>query len=148
MKNNKSLIAVLAVIAAVVIGGSFLMFSGSDKGREAVTGYGTSKKETKMPEKSTPAASTANAVEADAVKIADYKFGPDTIKVKVGTKVTWTNTDAVKHNISPDSPTGDFKAGDLFGKDASYSFTFSKAGTFKYHCDPHPYMHGTVVVTE
>lgn len=28
----------------------------------------------------------------------------------------------------------------------SFSYTFSKAGTFTYHCDIHSYMTGTVTV--
>jgi plastocyanin len=29
----------------------------------------------------------------------------------------------------------------------TFSFTFTKAGTFTYHCNFHPSMHGTIVVT-
>ncbi|MGH2504148.1 MAG: cupredoxin domain-containing protein [Ktedonobacterales bacterium] len=29
----------------------------------------------------------------------------------------------------------------------TFSFTFSKAGTYTYHCSFHPFMHGTIVVT-
>jgi plastocyanin len=31
---------------------------------------------------------------------------------------------------------------------AIFSLTFTKAGTFTYHYNVHPNMHGTVVVTE
>jgi plastocyanin len=32
--------------------------------------------------------------------------------------------------------------------EGSYSYTFEEAGTFDYHCTPHPMMLGTVVVEE
>jgi plastocyanin len=31
--------------------------------------------------------------------------------------------------------------------DATFSFTFPKAGTFAYHCTIHPFMKGTIVVS-
>ncbi|MDL2341567.1 MAG: plastocyanin/azurin family copper-binding protein [Patescibacteria group bacterium] len=93
---------------------------------------------------SSTSASTSNAVAADKVTIANYMFGPADIKVKVGTTVTWTNTDSVKHNIvSDDNMMPD---GKLIGKGEAYTYTFTKSGTYKYHCSPHPYMHGSVVV--
>ena len=89
-----------------------------------------------------PTASTA--VAADKVDINNYMFGPGDIKIKVGTIVTWTNHDSVRHNIvSDDNMMPD---GKLIAKDETYTYTFTKAGTYKYHCAPHQYMHGSVVV--
>jgi plastocyanin len=33
------------------------------------------------------------------------------------------------------------------GSNATYSYTFTTAGSFGYICSIHPFMHGTVVVT-
>lgn len=145
MKNNTGLYAGIAAVAVVVIGGIIIMSSGGDKKTDTAMSSGDSMSKTDTTASSS---STANAVEGDAVTISNYMFGPQAIKVKAGTKVTWMNSDSVKHNIAPDKPSTDFKAGELFGKGESYSVTFAKAGTYAYHCDPHPYMHGTVVVTE
>jgi amicyanin len=90
---------------------------------------------------------TSNAESTDQVKIANFAFTPASIKIKVGTKVTWTNTDSVKHNIAMDNGT-DGPSSPMLGKGDTYSYTFTKAGTFSYHCTPHPYMKGTVVVSE
>jgi len=87
-----------------------------------------------------------NTTEANAVTIKDYAFSPAEIKVKVGTKVTWTNQDSVRHTVTADESEG--PKSELFGKGETYSFTFTKAGTFAYHCEAHPQMHGTVTVTE
>ena len=42
----------------------------------------------------------------------------------------------------------DVFAGPLLAKGERYSFTFTKVGSYPYHCAPHPYMQGAVVVTE
>lgn len=82
------------------------------------------------------------------VFIKDFAFAPGERTVKKGTKVTWTNKDSARHDISPTSGGSDFKASELLAKGESYSFTFNTAGTYTYKCSPHPYMKGTVVVTE
>jgi amicyanin len=78
------------------------------------------------------------------VKIANFKFGPRALTVKVGTKVTWTNNDAIAHSVN-------FAAGNInskaLGQGATFSHTFIAAGTYPYICDIHPFMHGTIVVT-
>lgn len=94
------------------------------------------------------AAPAASPQDANSVMIANYKFAPTPIKVKQGTTVTWTNSDTARHNIVADDgqPAGG-PSGPLFGKGETYKFTFNTVGTFKYHCEPHPYMHGSVEVT-
>jgi amicyanin len=92
--------------------------------------------------------SKAQAVTATAVDIKEYAFTPETIKVKVGETVTWTNQDSVQHNVAADTPSADAPDGPLIGKGETYKFTFNKAGTYTYHCTPHPSMKGTVIVSE
>jgi LPXTG-motif cell wall-anchored protein len=72
-----------------------------------------------------------------------YAFTPKTTTIAVGDKVTWVNDSDAKHTVDADD--GSFDHG-AFAKGASVSQTFTTAGTFAYHCDIHPYMHGTVVV--
>jgi plastocyanin len=83
------------------------------------------------------------------VVIQNYAFSPSVLTVKKDTTVTWTNTDVAKHSVVAEEgqPAGG-PSSPLFGKDGTYQFTFTTAGTYKYICGPHPYMHGTVVVTE
>ena len=90
---------------------------------------------------------TSAAVATNAVTIKGYMFSPAAIKVKVGTTVTWTNQDAVNHTITADNSSSDAPSSMDIAQGKSYSFTFNKAGTYTYHCFPHPYMHGTVEVT-
>jgi amicyanin len=145
MKDNKGLLAGLAAVAVIIIGGVIVMAGGNKDSSTSMNDGMTSQSTTKD---STTDSSASDAVASNTVTIENYSFMAPTIKVKVGDTVTWTNKDGVKHNISPDSPSADFSKGELFGHDETYSFTFKKAGTYKYHCDPHPYMKGTVVVTE
>lgn len=86
--------------------------------------------------------------ETPQVEMKDLSFSPTTIKIKAGTKVTWTNQDSVKHDVAPDKASEDFKGSELLAKGESYSFTFKKIGTYTYHCTPHPFMKGTIEVTE
>lgn len=77
------------------------------------------------------------------VTIQNYAFSPATISVPVGATVTWVNNDPVAHTASSD--TGAWDSG-VIGPGASYSHTFTQAGTFTYHCHIHPFMMGVVMV--
>ncbi len=78
-----------------------------------------------------------------AVKIDNFTFEPQTITVHVGTTVTWTNRDDIPHTVA--SVDGVFRS-KVRDTDETFSYTFSKAGTYPYYCSIHPKMMGTVVV--
>jgi LPXTG-motif cell wall-anchored protein len=88
-----------------------------------------------------PSPPVAVAAGPGSVSIVDYSFGPASISVNVGDTVTWTNTGKQGH-----SATGSGFDTGILSKGQSGSHTFSSAGTFSYHCTPHPFMKGTVVV--
>lgn len=73
-----------------------------------------------------------------AVTIKGFAFNPKDLKIKVGSKVTWTNEDTASHTATSDDD-GVFDTKTL-KKGASGSHTFDKAGTFSYHCNIHPTM--------
>ena len=88
---------------------------------------------------STPSAPTLT----NAVGVGDDVFSPASIQVSPGTTVTWKWTStAAQHNVS----FGDGVASATLGANASYSRTFSTAGTFSYVCTLHPGMTGSVLV--
>src|SRR6266481_3500615 len=87
----------------------------------------------------TPTAATSSG---NSVSIMNFSFTPNSLTVKVGTKVTWTNHDSVTHTVTANQ--GAFNSPVLPG--SSFSFTFTKAGTYAYHCMIHPYMMATIVV--
>jgi plastocyanin len=106
--------------------------------------------DTGTPTASTPAAGNAsgnasgNAAAAGAsVQIMNFAFNPASVTVKVGDTVTWTNGDSIAHTVTADD--GSFDSGNIDpGK--SFTFTFTKAGTFSYHCNIHPNMTAQVTV--
>lgn len=77
-------------------------------------------------------------------------FEPIVLNVPLGTIVTWKNLDSTLHTVTSGiAETGN--SGTIF--DSSYmaagktfQYTFSKAGTFDYYCELHPFMKGQVVV--
>jgi plastocyanin len=94
---------------------------------------------------------TQTPSQGNAVSIQNFAFVPPTLQVAAGTTVTWTNLDAVDHQIINDA-TAQAAQGALFMSNplpqgATYSFTFTTAGTYPYHCNIHPSMKGTITVT-
>jgi len=90
--------------------------------------------------------STASPAATDKVSIADFAYTPASITVKKGTSVTWTNEDTSQHTVTIDDGTGPHSQ--PLNKGDTYTYTFSDAGTYKYHCTFHSNMTGTVIVTE
>ena len=77
-------------------------------------------------------------------------FTPDNITVVVGVNstVTWTNKDASIHTVTSTTvPPGatPFDSGYL-NTGNSFTYTFTIAGVYVYHCQLHPWMTGTVTV--
>lgn len=119
----------------------------------ATTGATTGGTSSAAPTATTaPAATATTAVNATSVKIIGasgaYSFSPASVTIKVGDTVTWTNNSNVPHTTTSDSNSAvawDSSAIDTGG--GTFSFVFTKAGTYTYHCSFHPFMHGTIVVT-
>ncbi len=91
------------------------------------------------------ASAQPTAVATSAVSIESFEFKPAVITVPVGTTVTWTNKDVEQHTVTARDKT--FNS-DAIAGDKTFTFTFSKAGSFDYFCLIHPHMTGTVVVTD
>ena len=81
---------------------------------------------------------------AAAVAIDNFTFNPQTLTVKAGTTVTWTNKDDIPHGIAVTNNA--FKRSQALDTDDSFSFTFTTPGTYQYFCYIHPHMTGTIVV--
>ena len=84
------------------------------------------------------------SVPPNSVVIQNFAFSPNSLTVKVGTTVTWINQDSTTHTITSDN--GAFQSSGDINSGSNYTFTFSKAGTYPYHCSIHPNMKGTIVV--
>jgi plastocyanin len=127
--------------------GLFAMLALAGCGGAAATG-GPSVVASAAPAASS-AAGAACAASTDtgtvAVSIVDFSFAPAAISAKVGDIITFTNDGTKSHSATLDQ--GDCGTGILAGG-ASGGLTFSKAGTYAFHCAVHSSMTGTIAITE
>lgn len=85
----------------------------------------------------------------NSVSIAGMAFTPSSLTVAAGTTVTWTNSDAVAHTVTSDTAlfdSGAISASGGYGGGGTYSYTFTTAGTYNYHCSIHPMMTAKIIV--
>ena len=76
-----------------------------------------------------------------SVTIENFAFSPETITIKPGTTITWTNQDVAAHTVK----FADEQSGSL-GQGSTFSKTFTAPGTYPYVCGIHSSMRGNVVV--
>lgn len=101
-----------------------------------------------LPTTSSSSASSATSTSMASqvsVNIQNFAFSPNTLTVKAGTTVTWTNMDSVSHTVTSDSGS-ELNSGNI-PTGSSYSHTFNTPGTYNYHCSIHTGMVATIVVT-
>lgn len=98
-----------------------------------------------------------------SIKIVDTNTNPDgswydhpSIKIKVGTTVTWVNLSSALHTVTsgaPGAPDGRFDSGmgnplqpGNKGPSSMFRFTFQTPDSYPYYCTLHPAMIGLVEV--
>lgn len=82
-----------------------------------------------------------------AITIKNFLYSPDPSTVKVGQKVSVTNDDAAPHTLTEKSGSPTFDSGTILHGHTK-TITFTKPGTYKYYCQFHATMSGTVTVTQ
>jgi len=92
---------------------------------------------------SSTAGAAKGAKTPNSITIASFQYSPQPLIVTAGTEVKVTNDDGTVHTVTAND--GSFDTGDLDGG-ANATITLAKAGTFKYFCDIHNYMTGTIEV--
>jgi plastocyanin len=133
-RSNAAFILLVAAALALVL---MLLIAACGSGSTGST-------DTTLPVGETTTVTTVgSATGGTQVIMTNRSYNPATVTIKVGDKVTWVNQDAPQHDVVADN--GEFNS-QLFDKGQSFSFTFTKAGTYPYHCSIHPGMTGTVVV--
>jgi plastocyanin len=98
------------------------------------------------PKYASPSASAP--VQSGVVQIAyrNIAIDPDTVKVKVGTTLKWTNFDSVEHNVTSEGGPQKFASKD-FGENGTFEVKALKPGVIHYQCTIHPAsMNGTIEV--
>ena len=71
-------------------------------------------------------------------------FNPSTRTVTVNTTVTWTNKDGTNHTVT--SNNGLFTSSGTIAGGGAFSYKFTAAGTYDYHCAFHSGMNGKITV--
>jgi plastocyanin len=100
------------------------------------------------PKYAAPAASAP--VQSGTVQIAYHEIAiaPDTVKVKVGSTIKWTNQDAVEHNVTSEGGPQKFASKD-FSENGTFELKVTKPGVIHYECTIHPAsMNGTIEVVQ
>jgi plastocyanin len=94
--------------------------------------------------------SSSEPAQSGVVQIAyrNIAIDPDTVKVKVGTTIRWTNYDPVEHNVTSESGPISFASKD-FSEGHTIEFKMTKPGVIHYECTIHPAtMNGTIEVVK
>ena len=71
---------------------------------------------------------------------------PDTVKVKVGSSITWTNYDSIEHNVTSEGGPRRFASHNISEGD-HFAIKATTPGVIHYECTIHPTsMNGTIEV--
>lgn len=138
----------IIVVVAVLGAGAYYFLMGGEKGGgvNVKTPEAGSQSQTGAPAESTVSSgagsSAANPGTASVI-VSNFSFGPNIVKIRAGGAVTWTHDDLAGHTVTGDDGSWGSK---VLSKGKSFTQTFEKAGTYSYHCEPHPSMKGTVIV--
>ena len=136
-KTNTTLIIgiIAAVVVLAIIAGYVLMKSSSET--------------VPSTQSNTQSAASANTLAREGLieaKIENSAFVPSEIRIKAGSKITWTNNDNSMHTITSESGEKAELNSKILSKGEAYGHVFSTPGVFNYHCTIHSNMKGKVVV--
>jgi plastocyanin len=85
----------------------------------------------------------AEAEPAVVVPIREYRYAPGRIEIDAGSAVRWVNYDEAIHTATADD--GSWNSGAI-EQGGFWTAVFDQPGIYTYHCGPHPFMRGVVVV--
>jgi plastocyanin len=163
--NTKPIVIVLAVVVLLIIG--YLVFGGSPASAPSETATTTVTGAEVVDVSGAPIVTTTTTTTETAVTITygPNGFSPANVTVAPGTTVTWVNSGSGRMWVASDvhpshtefdgtslsqhcangAPTSK-AVFDACGPVSSFSFTFTKAGTWEYHNHAQASDHGTITV--
>jgi plastocyanin len=77
------------------------------------------------------------------VRMHNLRYAADTLVIAPGTVVEWRNDDPLPHTATADA--GGWDSGEI-APGGAWRRRFDEPGRFPYHCTPHPFMRGVIVV--
>jgi len=135
--NNKFLLIIVVIV--VLLGGFFLLVN-------KIKNNQVNQNQTTQKQNPTP----AKTVEGKEVTVTNIGFEPQTINIKAGQRIVWTNKSGGDVTVNSDShPTHllwPFLNLGQFADGSSVSEVFEKAGKYTYHNHLNPSQTGTVIV--
>jgi plastocyanin len=143
-----SVIACSALLFAAGCGSSSSSTSSSTAASTSTSTSSGGLKANTTPKYAAPAASSP--VQSGTVQIAyrNIAIDPDTVKVKVGSTLKWTDYDDVTHNVTSESGPSKFASANL-KEGSTFSYKVTKPGVIHYECTYHPAsMNGTIEVVK
>ncbi|MFG3037183.1 cupredoxin domain-containing protein [Streptomyces sp. NPDC048330] len=97
------------------------------------------------PASPSPSTPSATSVSEERIDIKDFRFAPADLVVAPGARVFVVNEDSAPHTVTAEDAnafgTGTFEG----GQTAAFTAPLT-AGTYRYVCDIHPSMTGTLTV--
>jgi plastocyanin len=94
--------------------------------------------------------SSSSPIQSGVAQVAyrNIAIDPDTLRVKVGSTIKWTNYDSVEHNVTSEGGTTKF-ASKNFGEGGAFEVKVTRPGIIHYRCTIHPTsMNGTIEVVK
>jgi plastocyanin len=105
-----------------------------------------------------PEPAKVSILEGSAQPSQQKNFEPKEVRGTLGisNKIIWTNTDTTAHTVTSDGqyndqingPFNSLESTGLILPQKTFEFTFTKDGEFPYHCEPHPWMTGKVIIVK
>ena len=147
---KSGVVAIAVVLAVVLVVGGYFLFSGN---------YGqTNTQSNNLGVSDNTPATGGNSQDTETtnlqggsqspqtydIEISGFSFQPQELRIKQNDVVVWTNQDSAMHTVTSDL--GNELNSNSLSTGQSYSHTFNEKGKFDYHCTPHPYMKGKIVV--
>lgn len=77
------------------------------------------------------------------IVISDYRFNPQITTVHEGDRVTWRNLDSDAHSLMYDGVESD-----PLSRGETFSITAQSPGRYTYNSGNHPFIEGTLIVSE
>lgn len=137
--NGMTIGIIAAVVIAAFIIGYYMAYSGEPAGSaqpQANASSGESGAET----------TTFQRENLNEVIIQNSAFSPAELRIKAGSKVTWTNLDSTTHSVVSDSGSEGGISSGLLAKGQAYAKVFEQPGVYNYHCGLHSTMRGKIIV--
>jgi plastocyanin len=94
--------------------------------------------------------SSSQPIQSGVVNVAyrNIAIDPDTVRVKAGATIKWTNYDSEPCNVTSEGGSQKFASKD-FGEGATFELKASEPGTIHYECTLYPAtMNGTIEVVK